>query len=671
VIGYGNSTLDDVAATVARDTGRTLQPDPAPENGSFYRSDHFSLAKLGVPAFYPKPGIEYIDRPEGWGREQQQRYVAEAYHKTTDVVRDDWDLRGMVEDLRFVMRMASRIANDPQLPEWRPGTEFRAAREASLRAAEASADALKAGLAALSTRRALAHIATLASDEYEGRSPGTRGEALTLAYLVEQFDAMGLEPGNPDGTFLQRVPLVGITADPAMQLRLSRNGTQLAPVYGDDFVAWTTRVTEAVSVDAELVFAGYGVQAPEFYWDDFKGEDVRGKVIVVLINDPPVTDEEIFGGPAMTYYGRWTYKFEKAAELGAAGVLIIHETGPAGYPWEVVGGGGPRERFDLVTADGNSGNAGFEGWLAYEQAESLFALAGQDLAALKAQALRRDFRPVPLGVTAQLTLNNTLRTVDSYNVVARLPGSDPALRDEYVAYMAHWDHVGTREQDGVTQVYNGAVDNASGTAGVLEVAYGFSSMPEPPSRSLLFIAVTAEEQGLLGSRHYGENPLYPLASTLAVINLDVMNVLGPTRDLVVVGLGNSTLDDVAAAVAAETGRTLKPDPEPEKGYFYRSDHFSLAKFGVPALFPNPGIEYIGKPEGWGAQMRDRYTAEDYHKPSDTVREDWNLEGLIEDARFFMRVGHRVANGAQRPEWRPGTEFRAIREASLRAPAPLP
>lgn len=549
--------------------------------------------------------------------------------------------------------------------ESRHETPRQAMPSATGKEASENPSALHIGLSALSADRALNRLTTLASDEFGGRQPGTQGEALTLDYLVEEFRAMGLAPGNPDGSYLQKVPLVGITADPSMQLILSREDTQLTAAYGDDYVAWTSRVTEQVSVDAELVFAGYGVQAPEFDWDDFKDVDVRDKVIVVLINDPPLADENMFGGPAMTYYGRWTYKFEKAAALGAAGVMIIHETGPAGYPWEVIGGSGPRERFDLITEDRNMGNAGFEGWITVEQAAALFNLAGQDLGDLKSAALQRDFHPVPLGVNAQLTLNNSLREVDSYNVIARLPGSDTTLKDEHVAYMAHWDHVGTREVDGETQIYNGAVDNASGTTGVLEVAQGFAAMPEAPARSMLFIAVTAEEQGLLGSRHYGENPLYPLASTLAVINLDGMNVLGPTTDLVIVGLGNSTLDDVAEAVAAETGRSIKPDPEPEKGYFYRSDHFSLAKFGVPALFPNAGVEFIDRPEGWGVEMRERYTAEDYHKPTDTVRDDWNLEGLVEDARFFLRMGYRIANDPVKPEWKPGTEFRAIREASLR------
>jgi Zn-dependent M28 family amino/carboxypeptidase len=523
----------------------------------------------------------------------------------------------------------------------------------------------EAGLESFSADRLMAHIQKLASDEFEGRGPGSRGEELTLAYLTEQFRAMGLEPGNPDGTFVQKVPLVGITADPAAELRLSRGGRTLRARYGRDFVAWTKRVTESAAMDAEMVFAGYGVTAPEFNWDDFKDVDVRGKVLVVLINDPPVTEEDIFGGPAMTYYGRWTYKFEKAAELGAAGALVIHETGPAGYPWAVVEGSWTGEQFDLVTENRNMHRAAVEGWITREQAEALFRLAGKNLEELKRAAVRRDFRPVPLGVRAQLSLRNTLRTVDSNNVIARLPGSDPKLRDEYVVYCAHWDHLGKDEQNGQVRIFNGAKDNASGTAALLELARAFRQLRTPPARSILFLAVTAEEQGLLGSRYYAENPLYPLARTAAVINLDGMNVLGPTRDLVVVGMGNSTLDDVAASVAQHFRRTLKPDPEPEKGFFYRSDHFSFAKLGVPAFYPDEGVEFIGKPEGWGLEMRAKYTAEDYHKPSDTVKDYWDLNGLVEDARFVFLLGYRVANDPKLPEWKPGTEFRAVREASLR------
>jgi Zn-dependent M28 family amino/carboxypeptidase len=522
-----------------------------------------------------------------------------------------------------------------------------------------------AGLESFSAERLLAHIEKLASDEFEGRAPSSRGEELTLAYLTEQFRALGLEPGNPDGSWVQKVPLAGITAEIAGPLTLSRGGRTLTAQFGRDFVAWTKRVTEESAADAEMVFVGYGVQAPEFDWDDFKDTDVRGKVIVVLVNDPPVADEDIFGGEAMTYYGRWTYKFEKAAELGAAAAFVVHETGPAGYPWAVVEGSWTGEQFDLATPDRNMHRAAIEGWITREQAEALFRLAGRNFDELKRAAARRDFRPVPLGVRAQVALRNTLRTVDSNNVIARLPGSDRKLRDEYLIYCAHWDHLGKVEQDGEVRIFNGAKDNASGTAALLELARALTQLRVPPARSILFLAVTAEEQGLLGSRYYAENPLYPLARTAAVINLDAVNVLGPTRDLVIIGLGSSTLDDVAGGVAMDLARTLKPDPEPEKGFFYRSDHFSFAKEGVPAFYHDEGIEYFGKPEGWGLEMRAKYTAEDYHKPSDTVKEYWDLTGLVADSRFVFLLGYRVANDPRMPEWKPGTEFRAVREASLR------
>jgi Zn-dependent M28 family amino/carboxypeptidase len=520
-------------------------------------------------------------------------------------------------------------------------------------------------LPSFSADRLMSHIQTLASDEFEGRAPGSRGEELTLEYLERRFREMGLEPGNPDGTYFQEVPLVGITADPDMTLTLSRGERTVEAAFGSDFVAWTKRMVESSSIDAEMVFVGYGVQAPEFDWDDFKGMDVSGKVLVVLVNDPPVSDEPIFGGEAMTYYGRWTYKFEKAAELGAAGAFIIHETGPAGYPWTVVEGGWSGEQFDLASPDGNLGRAAVEGWLTRERAGELLRLAGHDLDELKAAAARRDFEPVALGVRARLILRNELRTVDSHNVIARLAGSDPTLRDEYVVFCAHWDHLGKVEEDGEVLIYNGAKDNASGTAALLELARAFRGLDTPPRRSMLFLVVTAEEQGLLGSRHYAENPLYPPHRTAAAINLDSMNVLGPTRDLVVVGMGQTTLDDVAAEVAGELGRTLRPDPEPEKGYFYRSDHFSFARHGVPAFYPDEGIEFLGRPPAWGAEMRAKYAAEDYHRPSDTVKDYWDLTGLVEDLRFLFLMGLRVANADEMPVWRPGTEFLAAREESLR------
>jgi Zn-dependent M28 family amino/carboxypeptidase len=536
-------------------------------------------------------------------------------------------------------------------------------------AAQTAPSAPEAALKAISPQNILNHIKKLASDEFEGRAPGSNGEELTVKYLTEQFRALGLAPGNPDGTYIQKVPLVEITADPKMKLEFSGAATPIAPKYQDDYVAWTKRVTASTAMDAEMIFVGYGVQAPEFQWDDFKGVDVKGKVIVVLVNDPPLPDARVFGGKAMTYYGRWTYKFEKAAEKGAAGCLVIHETGPAGYPWEVVRNSWGRGQFDLVTPDKNMGRVAVEGWMTSELAEKVFKAAGKDLAALKKAAVTREFKPVPLGLRAKLAFQNTLRTVDSKNVVAKLPGSDAKLKNEYVIYCAHWDHFGIGPDVKGDKIYNGAVDNASGTAALLEMARAYKQLAVPPRRSVLFLAVTGEEQGLLGSAYYAKRPLYPLARTAAVVNMDAMNVLGKTSDIISVGLGSSTLDETVIAEAKAQGRIVKPDAEPEKGFFYRSDHFPFAKEGVPAFDPGDGTEFIGKPAGWGMKMREKYTSEDYHKPSDDVKADWDLSGLVQDSQLCFMVGYRVANHATMPEWKPGTEFKAKREASLKAAAP--
>jgi Zn-dependent M28 family amino/carboxypeptidase len=534
-----------------------------------------------------------------------------------------------------------------------------------------------AALETFSAAASMQHIRTLASDEFEGRLPGGKGEELTVKYLTEQFRAMGLEPGNPDGTYVQKVPLVGITADPQMTLTLAGRGRAMNLKYLTDFVAVTKRVTESVAAEGEMIFAGYGVQAPEFNWDDFKGTDVKGKVIVVLVNDPPVPDankpeqldSKTFGGKAMTYYGRWSYKFEKAAQLGAAGCLIIHETGPAGYGWGVVQNSWSGEQFDLVAPDKNMGRAGFEGWITNEQAQALLKSAGKDYESLKKAAASRDFAPVPLGFRAKIAIQNKLRTVDSQNVIARINGSDEKLKNEFVIYVAHWDHLGGDgpEVNG-DKIYNGALDNASGTATLLELARAYKQLKVPPRRSVLFLAVTAEEQGLIGSRHYAKNPLYAPARTAAVINMDGVQVRGRTRDITVVGYGNSTLDDVTEAVARELGRVVKPDPEPEKGFYYRSDHFEFAKEGTPALYFHSGIDFIGKPEGWGREMRAKFTAEDYHKPSDEIKPDWDLSGMVDDSKLYFLVGYRVANEPKLPEWKPGTEFKAKRDAVMRQAA---
>jgi Zn-dependent M28 family amino/carboxypeptidase len=525
---------------------------------------------------------------------------------------------------------------------------------------------------AIDPDRLLTHIKALSADEYEGRAPGTKGEDLTVSYVTNQFQQLGLKPGNPDGTFIQKVPLVGITPDPPT-LTLARAGRRRALKYPDDFLAWTKHVSESASLDnSELVFVGYGVVAPEYNWDDFKGLDLKGKTLVMLVNDPPVPDpsdptkldSKMFGGVAMTYYGRWTYKFDIAAKMGAAGAFVVHETGPAGYPYAVLMGN-VGEKFDLVTPDKNMGRVAVEGWITSDRTREILAMAGQDFDALKKRAASRDFQPVPLGVTASIALHNTLRTIDSRNVVAKLEGSDPALRDEHVLYMAHWDHLGVGEPVNGDRIYNGAIDNASGVGALIEIARAFTSLSVPPKRSILFMAVTAEEQGLLGSEYYARQPLYPLATTLAAINMDALNVHGQTKDVTIIGLGNSDLDDYAREAAAEQGRVLRPDAEPEKGFYYRSDHFNFAKQGVPALNPEPGLNFVGKPADYGTRVRAEWNERDYHKPSDEVKPDWDLSGAVQDAQLFWMVGYRVAQAATYPEWKPGTEFKSVREAQVK------
>jgi Zn-dependent M28 family amino/carboxypeptidase len=521
--------------------------------------------------------------------------------------------------------------------------------------------------------RMLADIKTLSSDEFEGRAPGSKGEELTVTFLEDQFKRIGLQPGNTDGTFVQSLPLVGITASNTRPLTVSGNGKKSTFKWRDDLVAWTKRVTDTSSLEnSELVFAGYGVTAPEFKWDDFKDVDVKGKTIVVLVNDPQIPsasdpsqlDRSMFNGKAMTYYGRWTYKFEEGARRGAAGILIVHETGPAGYPFSVVQGN-LNERFDLITPDKNMGRASIEGWITLDAAKKILSMAGQDFDALKKQALTRDFRPVPLGLSASVAIRNTLRTIQSKNVLAKLEGSDPQLKDQWVVYSAHWDHLGIGAPVNGDKVYNGALDNASGVAQVLEIARAFTAVEPRPKRSLLFLMVGAEEQGLLGSQHYAEEPVYPLAKTLAAINIDGVNQWGKTKDLTVIGMGASDLDDYLRDSAATQGRTLRPDPESEKGFYYRSDHFNFAKRGVPALYTDTGIDFVGKPAEYSQQKRDEYTNKDYHAPSDEVKPDWDLSGAAEDAQLLFLVGYNVANAAKFPEWKPGNEFKATRDAMLK------
>ena len=513
----------------------------------------------------------------------------------------------------------------------------------------------------------------ISSDKFQGRGPGTVGEDLTVGYLEMKFKELGLAPGNPDGTYIQKVPLVGITGTETRPLTLTKGSEKLPLKWRDEVVAWSKHVAPAASIaDSDVIFAGYGVEAPEYNWNDFKDVDVKGKTIVVLVNDPPVPDPanpsqldaKTFGGKAMTYYGRWTYKFEQGARKGAAAVLIVHETDPAGYPFSVVQGN-LSEKFDLVAPDKNMGKVNIEGWITLDAAQKLFKMAGQDFDALKKQALTREFKPVPLGVKASMAVANKLRTIDSRNVVAKLEGSDPVLKDEYVVYTAHWDHLGVGPAVNGDTIYNGALDNATGVSAVLEIAKALKQAQPQPKRSFLFLLVTAEEKGLLGSEYYSVNPLYPLAKTVANINIDGVNQWGPTKDISVIGLGNSDLDDYLRQAAQEQGRTITPDPEPEKGFYYRSDHFNFAKQGVPALDPDSGIDYVGKSPEWGKSKRDEYTLKDYHAPSDQVKPEWDLSGAAQDAQLLMAVGYRVANADKLPEWKPGNEFKAKRDAMMK------
>lgn len=515
-----------------------------------------------------------------------------------------------------------------------------------------------------------AHVRFLASDLLEGRLPGTRGDRLAQAYLVSRFEALGLEPGAPDGGWLQEVPLVGVTSEALGPMRFSGAGGALSLAFGEEMMA-TSGVQRETSgwSDAELIFAGYGIAAPEYGWDDFKGVDVAGKVLLVM-NDDPADDPALFAGKARTYYGRWTYKYEEAARRGAAGVIIIHTTPSAAYPWQVVRTSWSGQKFE-VPADGRP-TIEVNGWATEEACRRVVALGGQDLEALRAAAARRDFRPVALGVRVSLALRNGLARASSANVVARLPGRDPVRAREAVLYTAHHDHLGTIPgAPGADAIYNGAVDNATGVAAVLEIARAFAALPVRPARTVLFAAVAAEEQGTLGSDWLARHPPVPAGRLAAVVNLDAMNVFGRTGDVVLVGKGRSTLDDDVAAVAGWQGRLVRPEAHPEHGAFYRSDHFPFAKVGVPGAYVGAGEDFLGRPKGWGEAQRQAWGKAHYHQPSDEWRDDYDLSGLVEDARLLFHLGARLADAPRLPAWRPGGEFEAARRAALEAAAGMP
>jgi Zn-dependent M28 family amino/carboxypeptidase len=490
------------------------------------------------------------------------------------------------------------------------------------------------------------HIQRLASDEMEGRAPGGKGEELATAYISEFYRSIGLK------TQFQAVPMVGITSTVTPMKLTGKGGTKTLK-YADEFVAWSKREQDTISTNADLVFCGYGVTAPEYQWNGFK-DDVKGKIIVVLINDPQLEDQSKFGGKAMTYYGRWTYKFEEAARQGAAGALIIHETPFAGYPWEVVRGSWSGEQFDIVRSDKGASTVPLQGWITRDVAASLFKSAGMDLDEMKKKALQPDFKPVPLGIKAAVDVKNQMRHVDSKNVIGVLEGAEKP--DEYVVFTAHWDHLGIGESQNGDKIYNGAVDNASGVAMIMEIAKAASKIQPKPKRSIAFMAVTGEEQGLLGSAYYADNPVFPLNKTLANINIDEGNVFGRNDNQIeVIGFGYTDLEDILKDVVAKQERKITPDLEPEKGFYFRSDQFSLAKKGVPALYTKSVT----------VEDERQFTEKNYHKPSDQYDPNWDMKAAVADADALLEVAIRVANGDKWPEWRPATEFRAIREESLK------
>lgn len=534
-----------------------------------------------------------------------------------------------------------------------------------------TATALLVGCAASAARppadvdmqRFMRDVERLSSDAFGGRAPASAGERLTVDYLVSAFREAGLVGGN-DGSFLQEVPLVAITATDVAPLTFGDASGAVALKMGEEAIVWTKRLTERVAVDdSEVVFVGYGIVAPEYDWNDYAGVDVRGKTVVMLVNDPGFAsgDDALFTGRRMTYYGRWTYKFEEAARQGASGAILVHETEAAGYPWAVVSGGWSGPQFDLETADGNASRAAFEGWISDAAATRLFARFGHDYSALRDRAGAPGFEAVAIDALASTAISNTLERSVSNNVVAVLPGDVPG---ESVGYSAHWDHLGTTVIDDGDGIYNGAVDNATGTAALLEIARVLAS--EPRRRSYVFLAVTAEESGLLGSAWFARNPTVPLATMAALINIDSMVVIGETRDVAVVGYGSSELEDYLAAAAAEQGRRLEPESSPEKGFFYRSDHFNFAKQGVPVLYAESGIDHVEFGADYGAARAAEYISEHYHKPSDEVRDNWDLSSAEQDLRLYISVGRMLANTAAWPEWFAGNEFRSKRDESTDA-----
>jgi Zn-dependent M28 family amino/carboxypeptidase len=520
---------------------------------------------------------------------------------------------------------------------------------------------LKTDDAAINGKAFDKHIKVLASDEFEGRKPFSPGETKTIHYLKTEFEKLRLKPGNGKSYF-QDVPMVDIMSTPAGALVMKGKDGEISLNYLTDFVAATRRVQNQVKVEnSEMVFAGYGIVAPEYGWNDYAGLDVKGKTVLVLVNDPGIVDDNLFKGNTMTYYGRWTYKFEEAARQGAAGVLIIHDTGPASYGWSVVRSGWSKSKLYLQAADDNRSRAAMEGWITLESAKKLFQLAGIKPDVMH-EASKKGFKPVPLGVKTSLVINNQIKKSTSHNVIALLPGTTRA--NEYVVYTAHWDHFGKGEAIKGDSIYNGAADDASGTAALMEIATAFTQLKKKPARSIVFLVVTAEEQGLLGSEYYCSHPVYPLDKTVADINMDVLQPFGRTKDVIVVGKGQSELDEYLDAEAKKQDRFTRGEPNPSGGWYFRSDHFNFAKVGVPSLYIENGVISRQHGEEWGKAQKEEFNLYRYHMPTDEYSSSWDLTGIVEDMKLLYEVGHRISNETTFPGWKKGSEFKAARDKMM-------
>ncbi|MEX0298970.1 MAG: M28 family metallopeptidase [Kordiimonas sp.] len=508
------------------------------------------------------------------------------------------------------------------------------------------------------------HVKTLSSDAFGGRAPGSEGEELTVNYIAGAFEEAGVRPAN-DGSYVQEVPLVSIETTGAPSLAIKGGNQPLEFTYREDQVLWTRREAASTNItDSELVFVGYGINAPERGWNDYEGIDVTGKTVVILVNDPgyATQDESIFNGNAMTYYGRWDYKFDEAARQGAAGALIIHDTKPAAYPWATVDASWTGPLFDIVRKDKGASLSSVEGWITTKTASALFKAAGLDRKALSKAAEQKGFKAVAMNLTATASVESNVKHVTSRNVAGYVKGSKNP--EDIFVYMAHWDHIGTDPTIDGDGIYNGALDNATGTGGLIELARAYANTATPPERSVLFLAVTAEEQGLLGSAYYAANPLFPLENTVGGLNMDGLNNYGPTNDVSVVGLGNSELDSYLTQAATTQNRVLIGDQEPEKGYFYRSDHFELAKLGVPMIYPGPGYDHKTKGREHVEKLTAKFLANDYHTPSDEYDPSWDLSGAIEDLNLYYNTGRLVIDSELWPNWNEGSEFKTIRDTQL-------